>query len=149
MAQASDFRESLNNARGFTDRVALGDNFGIAQYVYDFDNLGGAVGDITLTGEPMPDNAVVMNAFVDSVTAVTSGGAATVALKLVSADDLLAATGKASFSAEALIAGVPDFATSGDWVKTTSDTSKVVATVATAALTAGVFYVTLHYVVTG
>lgn len=149
MAQASNFRESLNDARGFTDRLALGDHFGVAQYVYDFDVLGGAVGNITLTGEPMPDNAVVMNAFVDSVTAVTSGGSATVTLTLESSGDILGSTGKASFTANTLIAGVPDFATSGDWVKTTSNTAQVVAAIGTAALTAGVFYVTLHYVVTG
>jgi hypothetical protein len=149
MAIVSNFRESLDKASQISDRLDLGSNWGIAQYVYDFSVLGGAVGTITLTGEAMPDNALVHLAAIDSVTACTSGGSATLQLKLVGADDIKASTAVATFAANTVLVAVPVTATVSTWIKTTSPTQKVVLTVGAAALTAGVFYVNLFYCVTG
>ncbi|MEV7611318.1 hypothetical protein AB0N61_17670, partial [Microbacterium sp. NPDC089320] len=50
---------------------------------YDFAVDGGAVGDIDLTKSPViPAGAVILGGFVEVDTAVTSGGSATVAVKV-------------------------------------------------------------------
>lgn len=118
-----------------------------ARAQYSFATDGGAVGDITLTTTPVvPSGAIVVNAVVKVGTVLTSGGAATVALKLEGAADLNAAD---------LISGAPwsstgvkkcdKFDAENEGVLTTAARS-VVATVATAALTAGVFDVYVEYI---
>jgi hypothetical protein len=113
---------------------------------YDFAVDGGAVGNINLLGSAgIPSGAVAIEAFVDVTTALTSGGAATAALSLEAAGDLLAA---------AVISGAP-FSTTGrknllaqsgaTSVKTTAARDIVLA-VAVAALTAGKFTVYLNYI---
>jgi hypothetical protein len=108
---------------------------------YNFAADGGAVGDIPLTsGAPIPAGSYVLGCYIEVVTPPTSGGAATIALKVESAGDLQAA---------AAISGAP-WSTAGRKVgtltltsvpvKTTADRN-VVATVGTAALTAGAFRV--------
>lgn len=118
-----------------------------ARALYDFAVDGGAVSAITLRGDTVPSGAIVVDAFVEVETAVTSGGAATVSLGVESAADLRAA---------ATLATAPALSTTGtkrsavrngstDPAKTTAARS-VVATVATAALTAGKFSVVVAYV---
>ena len=46
----------------------------LAYAEYDFAKDGGAVGDHTLRGTPLPVGAVVLGAYIDVETAVTSGG---------------------------------------------------------------------------
>lgn len=117
----------------------------VMQCEYDFAKDGGAVGDITLRGGRLPAGAVVVSGIVDVQTSVTSGGAATVALKLVAAEDVLAATAKASLAAgQVTVVPVNTGATA---VKTTAPT-QLVATVAVAALTAGKMVVCLDYYLT-
>jgi len=118
----------------------------VAYFEYDFAKEGGAVGDITLRGAQLPKGAIIKEGIVDVETAVVSGGAATIALKLNSAGDVLAATGKASFSLNATLDVVPD-GTAANSVKLTAN-KRLAATVAVAALTAGKFTVALEYVVT-
>ena len=91
----------------------------------------------------MPDKAVILGGIVDVETAVTSGGATTIALKLESADDILAATAKASFSANALIACVPVFSAATAKRASGASGNKVVATIAAVAVDAGKFSVNL------
>jgi len=63
---------------------------------YDFAVDGGAVGNINLLGSAgIPSGAVAIEAFVDVTTALTSGGAATAALSLEAAGDLLAGAAQA------------------------------------------------------
>lgn len=117
----------------------------VAQAGYDFAKDGGAVGDITLRGLSLPAGAVVDIGKLDVQTSLTSGGAATAALKLVNAADVLAETAMAG-----LAAGVKDLVpdgTAANTVKTTANT-KLVLTVGTAALTAGKFVVCLEYYIT-
>jgi hypothetical protein len=116
-----------------------------ARAVYSFATNGGAVGDITLTTTPViPSGALVTEAVI-KVNTVLTGATATVALKLEAAADLNAADA---------ISGAP-WSTTGvkradklgvenAGILTTAARS-VVATVATAALTAGAFDVVVEY----
>lgn len=115
---------------------------------YDFAVDGGAVGDIELSAN-LPANAVVIGGFLEVDTVPTSGGAATVAVKVEGAGDVVAAAAisGAPWSSTGRKDIVPDF-TGSAMIKTTT-TRKITATVATAALTAGVFDVVLFYVVMG
>ena len=83
----------------------------------------------------IPDNAIVISGHVDVITAVTSGGSATVAIHLVGANDLLAATAVASLG---LAAQVPMAAVKTAPIKLAAEKA-VTVTVGTAALTAGKF----------
>lgn len=112
---------------------------------YNFAKDGGAVGDITLRGNPLPKGALIVNAFIFVETAVTSGGSATIALKTEGTDDILAATAKTSFTLSASVQGVPDLATVADY-KLMTASRNVTMSIAVAALTAGKFRVFMHYV---
>lgn len=118
----------------------------VAYFEYDFAKEGGAVGDITLRGSNLPKGAVVTDGVIDVETAVT-GTTSTVALKLVSAEDILAATAEASFSEDALLDVVPDGAVA-NMVGPLAANKNLVATVAVNPLTAGKFTVALEYYVT-
>jgi hypothetical protein len=126
--------------------VGLG-NLRMARAIYDFSVDGGAVSTITPKKTvTLPDNAVIVGGTVNSTTAVTSAGSATVSVGTSagsSTTSLLAATAKASLSADAVLNAVPVFATP---VKLTAK-GDVTFTVGTAALTAGVIEVTLFYFV--
>lgn len=114
---------------------------------YNFAVDGGAVGDIDLTSSAqIPANAVVLGGFVEVDTVVTSGGSATVAVKVEGAADIVAAAAisGAPWSTTGRKSVVPVF-TGATTVKTTA-ARKIQATVATAALTAGAFDVVLFYV---
>lgn len=132
---------------------AIGDNqiarsnVMVARSKYDFAVDGGAVGDINL-GISLPSGALVLAAFVNVTTVLTSGGAATVALKSEAAGDLqsAAAISGAPWSTTGWKAGTKTYATAP--VKLTADRN-IAATVATAALTAGVFEVLVFYLPPG
>ena len=81
----------------------------------------------------IPDNAIVIQGFVDVITAVTSNGDATVAIHLANANDLLSATGKASLT---LAAQLPMAAVIAAPIKLSAEKA-ITVTVGTAALTAG------------
>lgn len=112
---------------------------------YDFATEGGAVGDITLRGDTLPSGAQVVDADILVETALTSGGAATVALK---------AEGAADINAADLISGAPwsttgpkkadKLAAADNGFATTADRA-ITATVGAAALTAGKFQVVVKY----
>lgn len=116
---------------------------------YDFSVDGGAVGEIIpATNTIIPANAIITGCVINSTTAVTSGGAATVGIGThagSSATSLLAQTGKASFTLDALIAGVPVPQTAATWVKM-SAAGAINVTPAVAALTAGVIEIFVDYV---
>lgn len=117
----------------------------IAKAIYSYAVDGGAVSTITPVGTvALPANAVIVAATVNSTTAVTSSGAATVSIGTSagsSATSILGATGKASLSANAVLNGVPVFATP---VKL-SAAGNITFTVGTAALTAGVIECVVYY----
>lgn len=96
------------------------------------------------------NNVVALRGYVEVITAVLSGGAATVALGITGATTgFLAATGKANFTANAIIpfsgATVANGTADASPVQTRITTAKsVIATIGTAALTAGKFRVHLE-----
>lgn len=107
---------------------------------------GGAVGDIELTQDEIPANAIILGGFVEVDFALASGGAATVAVKVEGAGDIVAAAAVsgAPWSTTGRKSVVPAF-TGATTVKTT-EARKVVATIGTDTLTAGTFDVVLFYV---
>lgn len=118
--------------------------------VYDFSKVGGAVGSFNLVDDDgatikIPADALVLDVFTFVETAVLSGGAATVSLGLETAIDLLAATGKASFTLNAALQGVPTTGTLSSGIRATVERNLTMA-VATAALTAGKLHVFVSYV---
>lgn len=131
-----------------TRKVGVGQGGGgrkSAVGLYSFATDGGAVGDITLRGDSIPSGAVIVDAYIKVGTVLTSGGAATVAIKTEGAADINAADA---------ISGAP-WSTTGtkraDFISTTAPVTttasrSIVATVGTAALTAGVFTVVVEYV---
>ena len=128
--------------------------------VYNFAVSGGAVGTIALmdpvfaapfTGTGgnvplyLPANFIISNVLIDVITALTSGGSATVALTSgQNAADLLAATGYGSAPFTGTIAaGIPVSAATAIKIPSTQAApgSAVSMVIATAALTAGAFNV--------
>ena len=81
----------------------------------------------------IPDNAIVIQGFVDVIEAVTSGGSATVAIGLVSGTDLLVATAVTSLT---LAAQLPMAAVNAAPIKLSAEKA-ITVTVGDAALTAG------------
>lgn len=112
---------------------------------YSFATDGGVVGDIALRGDAVPSGAVVLDALILVDTALTSGGSATVALKLQSAADINAADAFDGNPWSTTGAKRGDF--DADTVPILLTAARtLVATVATAALTAGAFRVVLSYI---
>lgn len=115
--------------------------------IYDFSVDGGAVSTITPKQTvTLPAKSVIVAGTVNSTTAVTSSGSATVAIGTSAGSSttaLLGATAKASLSLNALINAVPVFATP---VKLTAK-GNITFTIGTAALTAGVIEATFWYYV--
>lgn len=114
---------------------------------YAFAEDGGAVSTIALTtGTLIPSGSIVIGGYIDVLTALTSGGAATIAVQVEAAGDIVGTVAVASWTLgrknikPALAAG--DLTANAAVVKTTADRN-ISAVVATAALTAGVFEVVL------
>lgn len=118
-------------------------------FLYDFDTDGGAIGSITLkdesgTAQSIPAGAIITNAYISVQTAVTSDGSATVAFGLVgNTDAFKAATAKATLAANYVVQGANDLPL------TDAVPANVVATIATAALTAGKIRVFVEYLERG
>ncbi|MEM9116879.1 MAG: hypothetical protein AAGD09_03240 [Cyanobacteria bacterium P01_F01_bin.56] len=115
---------------------------GYVKATYDFAEHGGIVGD-NACNLKLPAGAIVYNGFANVVTAPTSGGSATVAIKIEGAADLLTATAISSVTGQLDL--VPD-GTAGNAIVLTEDRTLSV-TIATAALTAGKIDVYLQYFV--
>jgi hypothetical protein len=120
-----------------------------AHCVYNFAVDGGAVGLITPVLSPwIPAYAILSGGIINVPTAVTSGGSATIALGFsgtlvggTAASCVLTATGKASFTIDALIAT----ALSASAAVKTSSAGQLTLTVAVAALTAGLIEVFVDF----
>lgn len=125
--------------------VPAGHGMDIARVRYDFAVEGGAVGDINLHTDDVPSGAIILGGYLDVITPLTSGGAATVAIKVEGAGDIVAAAAfdGAPWSTAGRKSVIPAF-TGATAVKTTA-ARKIRATVAAAALTGGVFDVVLFY----
>ena len=123
--------------------------FKVARALYDFSVDGGAVGTLTLElADSIPTGAVVLGGWVDVQTIVTSGGAATVAVQLEAANDIVnaAAVSGAPWSTTGRKSIIPVF-TGATTVKT-SAARQIKIVIGTATLTAGKFEVFLLYLET-
>jgi hypothetical protein len=120
-----------------------------AKAEYDFDINGGAVSAIGL-GVTIPDNAIITGGFVDVLTGFTSGTtAATVAIGVQSAVDIVAATQIDTLTYDSAgVKSVVPAGTGATAVKVDDGSGKVITlTIGTEALTAGKANVWLQYVI--
>lgn len=126
-----------------------GNRVKVARYDYDFAVNAGAQSTIALGSSGIiPSGAIVIGGFINVTTAVTSAGAATIAVQVEGAGDIVATTGKASWTLglkNILPADTSGSITAATIVKTTAarDASIVIAT---ADLTAGKFQVVLQFI---
>lgn len=115
---------------------------------YSFAVDAGGIGLITpVTNQTIPTNFVITEAALNSTTAVTSAGAATVAVGLSAGSSggaaaLVAATGKATWILNAQVGAIPVPQTPSTWIKMTAPGTLTI-TVAAAALTAGIIEITV------
>jgi len=116
---------------------------------YDFAADGGAASTIAITsGLPIPSGAVIVGGYIDVTTSLTSSGAATIAVQVNAANDIMTAVAVATWVAgrynilPALSAGTMSTSTS---VKTTA-ARNISIVIASADLTAGVANVVLFAV---
>ncbi len=115
--------------------------------VYDFAADGGAVGTIALMGATnIPAGATIVGGYIEVHTALTSGGAATIAVQVEGAGDIVPAiaVGTWTLGRKKIVPGMTaanDLSASA--VVRTSAARDVSAVIATAALTAGRFSVVL------
>jgi hypothetical protein len=128
------------------DTSPLGTRIATAQY--DFAEDGGAISTIALSGRLIiPALAVITGGYVEVITQLTSGGAATIACQVEAANDVLTAVAVASWTVgvkNILPALTTGALTASTKIQTTvaRDISIVIAA---AALTAGKFNVVLYY----
>lgn len=128
--------------------MAVMEKVHILRAKYDFAVQGGAVGAVTLldvsTGKAavLPKGAIVRDCLIDVITPGTTSASGTMALGTGQAtNDLKAALAAASYTG--LVACVP-VGTAASAIKLTADRT-MSGTIATGALTAGKWYVIVHY----
>jgi len=114
---------------------------------YDFAVDAGAQGTLAITaGLPIPSGATIVGGYVDVITQLTSGGAATIACQVNAANDILTAVAVASWTAgrkNVLPAPTTGALTASTAVRTTADRN-ISIVIAAADLTAGKFDVVLY-----
>jgi len=118
---------------------------GVAKFTYDFDALGGAAGDITLVGEPLPYKAIVWDGVVDVITKLAGAGASVALTTSQSANDLItsAAISGSPWSSTGSKALVPVGDAANSIKMTAERAPKIVVTAAD--LTAGKFNLFIEY----
>ena len=119
----------------------------VSYFEYDFSRHGGAVGSITVPGDPIPAGAIIHNGVMHVTTALTSTGSATIAVQALSANDIKTATAVASWSANAILATVP-VGTAGTSIRVTSNITSLTFVVAVEALATGKVTVAIEYYIT-
>lgn len=119
-------------------------------FEYNFAKQGGAIGTLYLNGDPLPKDFIVTGAsFIDVVTLVASGGAATVSLGLLTATDIrtaqtLSTAPALNAAARVDLATNPAFAEETTFIKTTAASTRPLMTIASFDLTAGKFYLVIE-----
>ena len=143
----SDEKFLLNRMNSVSNKVQLGTLVdrckNVVKATYDVASSGGTVGD-KLLGVKIPSGAIVTRVFYKILTAFTStGNNGTLALKLQSAGDLLAAVDADTLAG--IGSGIPDNAVA-NMLSLTAE-REVTATVATNALLTGKVDIFVEYVV--
>jgi hypothetical protein len=152
VAQVIDVRAGYQVRRGaIKQESVLGTQY-IAIAIYDTAlNDSAGVSNKTVAahglGVFLPNKAIVVRALYQTVTTFTSGGSATIALKVQSANDLKTATAytDGSFTAATLTDCAPAHSAATSIALTAE--RELTATVATAALTAGKLVLYVEYMI--
>lgn len=115
------------------------------EFKYDFSVHGGAIGSVTIQDKTIPANALILGGLIiDPDTNIAAGVGATVALGIKAAGDLHAADAFADINGGPLWCNQ---ITIGSTVPIeTASQEGLIVTIATAALTAGVFRVKVFWV---
>jgi hypothetical protein len=118
-----------------------------SRFTYDFAAHGGAIGQIALSNEAnVRGGAIVVGAAIIVETTLASAGAATVALSVEAAEDVLDITSHAVLAAGSKFAGNPTMTSPATFVKVQGAAGKpLLMNIAGAALTAGKFDVIVFY----
>ena len=121
----------------------------VARGVYDFAVDGGAVSTIALMGDTsIPSGATIVGGWIEVHTQLTSGGAATIAVQVEGAGDIVPAVAVASWTAgrKQIVPGLTaGSALAASAVVRTTAARDISAVIAAVALTAGRFSVVLIY----
>ena len=151
MAQNRKFQDFVENKYMADDAIGNSetDKNQSKMLVFDFDGSSLDVGAVTLTAadgvtaQTIPANAILKSWFIDVTDAFTSAGSATLALGITGTADAL--VGATAFNNAALVAATAgwEFASKG---AKTDGAKSVIATIGTAALTAGRFKLYIEYV---
>ena len=135
-------KDADDNFSAINAELAYSSGLHITKFTFDTaakDAASTPVSNKTVAAHPMavsiPDNAIVISGHVDVITAVTSGGSATVAISLVADNDLLTATELTGLTEGKQL---PMAAVKTAPIKLSAEKA-VTVTVGTAALTAGKF----------
>ena len=151
MAQNRKFQDFIENKYMADDAIGNSetDKNQSKMLVFDFDGSSLGVGAVTLTAadgvtaQTIPANAILKSWFIDVSQAFTSDGSATLSLGIAgTADALIGAT---AFNNAALVAATAGWEFAAKNAKTDAAKS-VIATIGTAALTAGRFKLYIEYV---
>lgn len=136
-----------SNSGNLQTSYVIPDGIRQARARFDFAVDGGAVATIALAlADTVPAGAIMLALIANPTVALTSGGSATISIGLSAGGTgsaaLKALTAVATYSLDAILAGVPSFAVP---VKTTAD-GLINVSVAVAVLTAGVMDIQVLYV---
>ncbi len=123
----------------------------VAHAQYSFAVDGGGIATLTpINNFTLPVNSIVIGCSLNSTTALTSGGSATIAVGLIggggATGSLVAATAVASWSLNAKVQAVPVPQTASTWIKLTASAQASV-TIAVATVTAGILEIYCFYFV--
>jgi len=118
-----------------------------ACFTYDFAKHGGAVSAITVYGDNIPKDAIILDGIIRVNTAGV-GATATVAIMAQAANDIATAIAVASLTLNAKLDVVP-VGTAATCILLTAAIKSLTFTIATAALTAGKITVSLRWMLGG
>jgi len=121
---------------------SIGSRVALAAFTYDFAVHGGTAGAIIVGAGRLPAGAIIFDGLIHVVTAI-EGTTSTLAISVMSANDLLTATAEASLTVGLLTDVVPD-GTAANAIKVTSPKG-CTFTIGTNDLTAGKVVVNLRY----
>jgi hypothetical protein len=117
----------------------------IAVFEYDFDKHGGAVGEITVYGPPIPAGSIITDGRIHVKTAATSGGSATLQIKALSTDDIVTSTAVSALTLNAILATVPTGHAASS-ILVTSNIRALTFTIGTDTFLTGNIAVALEYI---
>ncbi len=127
------------------ERKGLAPGKQVAYWEYDFAKDGGAIGELTLRGNGLPEGAIITSGMIHVITAVTSLGAPTVEIGLDDdVDAVRASTLKAVLAIGAMLDVVP-VGTAATALLNEVAGAHLTMTIGVATITAGKFIVALEY----